>query len=237
MSSAGPRQKRRIEQLASSIVTRRDQSALAVALLAGGGGYLYIRNVQQQAADRRKKLRAALRSATASCLVKCHPRNCLRQRNVKLKDTSLDPSTSVCRQDAKGGNGNSADADASKALVSRKKPPRGVALQQLLKLLLSIAGPKILALVGLALARTALSNRLARLQVQRLPEKFSGSERRDSSISSLSCVTEVQESQCEPDYAGCYVGSPLQDSICEEYPSISARYWRECAAVPGGIGH
>lgn len=68
MSLTGPRQKRRIEQLASSIVTRRNQSALAIALLAGGGGYLYIRNVQQQAADRRKKLRAALRSAPAHSL-------------------------------------------------------------------------------------------------------------------------------------------------------------------------
>lgn len=68
------------------------------------------------------------------------------------------------RQDVKGGNGTSADVAASKALSTRK-PRRGVALQELLKLLLSIAGPKILALVGLALARTALSNRLARLQV------------------------------------------------------------------------
>ena len=74
MSLNGPRQKRRIEQLASSIVTRRNQSALAIALLAGGGGYLYIRNVQQQAADRRKKLRAALRSATAwTCTLHRHP--------------------------------------------------------------------------------------------------------------------------------------------------------------------
>lgn len=61
MSSGVARKQRHIEQLASSIVTRRGQSALAIALLAGGCGYLYIRNVQQQAAARRKKLRAALR--------------------------------------------------------------------------------------------------------------------------------------------------------------------------------
>lgn len=73
MSLSGPRPKRRIEQLAGSIVTRRNQSALAIALLAGGGGYLYIRNAQQAAADRRKKLRAALRSAPGThCLLERH---------------------------------------------------------------------------------------------------------------------------------------------------------------------
>ena len=46
---------------------------------------------------------------------------------------------------------------------------RGQALPQIFKLLLSIAGPKIIALLGLALARTALSNRLARLQVRTPP--------------------------------------------------------------------
>lgn len=71
------------------------------------------------------------------------------------------------QQDAQGGNGTGADAGASKSPTKERKPFKGVALQQLLKLLLSIAGPKILALVGLALARTALSNRLARLQVWR----------------------------------------------------------------------
>lgn len=72
------------------------------------------------------------------------------------------------RQDVKSGNGTGGDADGGKAVATKRRPSKGQALQKLLKLLLSIAGPRILALVGLALARTALSNRLARLQVSRI---------------------------------------------------------------------
>lgn len=75
-----------------------------------------------------------------------------------------------CRQGAvssKGSNGSESKAVAIADPVKkqRKRGGNGQALKQLFKLLLSIAGPKIIALVGLALARTALSNRLARLQV------------------------------------------------------------------------
>ena len=92
------------------------------------------------------------------------PLNMLRYSHVRTQWHEPHQQSFADRQDVKGGNGSSADAAASKALSTRK-PRRGVALQELLKLLLSIAGPKILTLVGLALARTALSNRLARLQV------------------------------------------------------------------------
>jgi ABC-type uncharacterized transport system fused permease/ATPase subunit len=60
-------------------------------------------------------------------------------------------------------------ADAG-ALAAPARPPRagarpgGAALRRLLPLLLRVAGPRLLALAALALARTALSNRLARLQ-------------------------------------------------------------------------
>ena len=46
-----------------------------------------------------------------------------------------------------------------------RRAPSGAALKQLLPLLLRVAGRKVLAIALLALARTALSNRLARLQV------------------------------------------------------------------------
>ena len=47
----------------------------------------------------------------------------------------------------------------------RRKAKNGQALMPMLKFMLRIAGPKVLALVALAMAKTVLSNRLARLQV------------------------------------------------------------------------
>lgn len=163
--------KRRVEQLASSLATRRGRSALAVALLAGGGGLLYIRHVEQQAAVRRQKRRA--RFGYTLCITRiAHHDQLAKSRSsgnrleVILKHACELTNVAVpCnRLDAKGGNGTGDDAGASKA-VAKRRPSKGAALQKLLELLLSIAGPKILALVGLAVARTALSNRLARLQV------------------------------------------------------------------------
>lgn len=46
-----------------------------------------------------------------------------------------------------------------------KKGKSGDALNKLLKYLLPIAGKRILLLLGLAIVRTAFSNRLARMQV------------------------------------------------------------------------
>ena len=46
-----------------------------------------------------------------------------------------------------------------------KKGRSGDALNKLLKYLLPIAGKRILLLLGLAIVRTAFSNRLARMQV------------------------------------------------------------------------
>ena len=68
------------------------------------------------------------------------------------------------------GNGGDATASASggKAVAARRPAGKKRNLQQLLRMLLSIAGPKIFALIALAVARTTLSNRLARLQVWHL---------------------------------------------------------------------
>lgn len=62
----------------------------------------------------------------------------------------------VCRN-SKPDGGNSKGA--------RKRRGSPAALQNLVKFLLSIAGKRILVLFALSIARTALSNRLARLQV------------------------------------------------------------------------
>ena len=59
----------------------------------------------------------------------------------------------LCRQS--GGTG---------AAKGRRGSGGGKALKELLPLLLRVAGRKVLAIVLLAIARTALSNRLARLQ-------------------------------------------------------------------------
>lgn len=48
----------------------------------------------------------------------------------------------------------------------RRQAKNGQALMPMLKFMLRIAGPKVLTLVALAMAKTALSNRLARLQVR-----------------------------------------------------------------------
>lgn len=69
MAKLAAPQKRRLEQIASSILVRRGQSVLAIAVLAGGSGYLYLQHLQQQAAARRRKLRAKLRCARRAALV------------------------------------------------------------------------------------------------------------------------------------------------------------------------
>ncbi len=93
----------------------------------------------------------------------------------------------VCRQGAASSKGNNGSDDKAVAATPKKQQKmgggKGQALPQIFKLLLSIAGPKIIALLGLALARTALSNRLARLQVRTPPwsrvyPKSSGTIRR-----------------------------------------------------------
>ena len=55
--------------------------------------------------------------------------------------------------------------DGGNSRGPRKKRGSPAALQNLVKFLLSIAGKRILVLFALSIARTALSNRLARLQV------------------------------------------------------------------------
>lgn len=58
------------------------------------------------------------------------------------------------------------DSSSSTTTASKgkKRPPSGQALKQLLPLLLKVAGRKVIFVIFLAIARTALSNRLARLQ-------------------------------------------------------------------------
>jgi len=56
-------------------------------------------------------------------------------------------------------------ADGGGKRTSGKKGKSGDALNKLLKYLLPIAGKRILLLLGLAIVRTAFSNRLARMQV------------------------------------------------------------------------
>lgn len=92
----------------------------------------------------------------------------------------------ACRQGAANSKGTNGSADQAVVAAPKKQKMvggKGQALPQIFKLLLSIAGPKIIALLGLALARTALSNRLARLQVRTPPwsrvySKSSGTIRR-----------------------------------------------------------
>ena len=55
-------------------------------------------------------------------------------------------------------------AAEAKLRAPGKRRPSGQALKQLLPLLLRLAGRKVVMLVVLAMAKTALSNRLARLQ-------------------------------------------------------------------------
>lgn len=55
--------------------------------------------------------------------------------------------------------------DGGNSKGPRKRRGSPAALQNLVKFLLSIAGKRILVLFALSIARTALSNRLARLQV------------------------------------------------------------------------
>lgn len=55
--------------------------------------------------------------------------------------------------------------DEEEHRVTGRKRSSPAALQSLVKYLLSLAGKRILVLFALSIARTALSNRLARLQV------------------------------------------------------------------------
>jgi len=56
------------------------------------------------------------------------------------------------------------DVDARTTNRRKKRSSGGQALKRLLPFLLKVAGPKVLVLLALAIGRTALSNRLARLQ-------------------------------------------------------------------------
>jgi hypothetical protein len=87
----------------------------------------------------------------------------------------LSPRPGYCRR---GGKGGGAEHGSGTAGADGQQRPRGAgggrrggsgaALKELIPLLLKVAGRKVLVIILLAVARTALSNRLARLQV-RLP--------------------------------------------------------------------
>ena len=69
-------------------------------------------------------------------------------------------------KDGDGSEGGS----KSKGERRHKGPPRGpAALKQLIKFLMPLAGKRIVVMLLLAVARTALSNRLARVQVWEKP--------------------------------------------------------------------
>lgn len=74
----------------------------------------------------------------------------------KAVSTALAETTLLCRAKDSGNNEHKQGS---------KKRSSPAALHSLLKFLVSIAGKRILALFALSIARTALSNRLARLQV------------------------------------------------------------------------
>lgn len=84
---------------------------------------------------------------------------------------------------------------------ARRRAKNGQALMPMLKFMLRIAGPKIFALLALAMAKTALSNRLARLQVctrvWAQPGLYSPAKHSRASTSRLCCPCN-QYSCCVP---------------------------------------
>lgn len=133
------------KQLAQFAGSRRGAAAAAVVLLAGGG-YAYIQEQKQKARQRC----ASYRCTHTEIEPLQEP---LHVRRVELRHT-LTSATCRVRQD-----------ETSTSKQGRPKRSSPAALQGLVKYLLSIAGRRIFVLFLLSIARTALSNRLARLQV------------------------------------------------------------------------
>ena len=97
------------------------------------------------------------------CSLHAHPFTAYS--SLALTPNLLSAASCVCRTTG-DRNGEPAKPEAGPAApAGRRKAKNGQALMPMLKFMLRIAGPKILTLLALAMAKTALSNRLARLQV------------------------------------------------------------------------
>ena len=150
--------------LSSALASKRGKAALVAILFATGGSYTYLQVQAANAAKRRRKLRDSLRWPANVSL--SHARKLPYVCKAPALINADRPCMHACRASSSSTR-NSLDAQP-KGPVARRRHKNGQALMPTLKYLFRLAGPKILTLLALAVAKTVLSNRLARLQVGKL---------------------------------------------------------------------